>query len=46
MYVINCGKTKKHYVDSQWVYEHLHRCNEEQHYDAAAEGRSASLLLL
>lgn len=28
------------------VYEHLHRCDEEEHDHAAAEGCSAPLLLL
>lgn len=33
-------------ANSQWVYEHLHRGNEEEYYDAAAEGCSAPLFLL
>lgn len=32
--------------NSQWVYEHLHRCDEEENQDAAAEGGAAPLLLL
>lgn len=32
--------------NSRWVYEHLHCRDEEEHYHAAAEGRSAPLLLL
>lgn len=34
------------YRNSLWVYEHLHHCDKEEHDDAAAEGRSTSLLLL
>jgi len=41
---VTCDKVI--HVNSQWVDEHLHGCNEEEHYDAAAEGSSASLLLL
>lgn len=33
-------------MNLRWVYEHLHPCDEEEHYHAAAEGRSAPLLLL
>lgn len=34
------------WMNSRWVYEHLHQCDEEEHYHAAAEGRAAPLLLL
>lgn len=33
-------------MNLQWVNEYLHCCDKDEHYDAAAEGRSAALLLL
>ena len=33
-------------MNSRRVYEHLHRCDKEEHYHAAAEGCPTPLLLL